>query len=58
MSTTQEVLHNEVSTFFEDTTRTNNTEERRGLIEGDYLGHIIDTRTVVKEFTTKDGRDV
>ena len=50
MSTTQEVL--EVSTFFEDTTKkreNNNTQERKaGLVEGDYLGHIVNARSIVR----------
>jgi len=47
MSTTQEVL-NEVSTFFEDTTKTNGTATHRGLVEGQYLGHIVNARSIVR----------
>ena len=44
MSTVQEALkHEEVSTFTGDTTTT-----RRGLIEGEYLGHITNTRSIVR----------
>ena len=47
MSTTQEAL--EVSTFFEDTTQTHtNNTTRQGLIEGDYLGHITNARSIVR----------
>ena len=55
MSTTEEVL-NEVSTFFEDTTKktehNNGTayqEKRIGLVEGEYLGHLSNVRSVVKD---------
>ena len=27
-------------------------------VEGDYLGHIVDTRTLVREFRTTEGRNV
>ena len=51
MSTTEEVI-NEVSTFFEDTTKTDtntNGELRRpGLVEGEYLGHITNARSIVR----------
>ena len=52
MSTTDEVI-NEVSTFFEDTTKTdthtNNGELRKtGLVEGEYLGHIANARSIVR----------
>ena len=52
MSTTEEVL-NEVSTFFEDTTRTDNrtngsTHTRTGLVEGEYLGHIANVRSIIR----------
>ena len=48
MSTTQEVL-NEVSTFFEDTTKQTNGEvTRTGLVEGEYLGHIANARSIVR----------
>ena len=49
MSTTQEAL--EVSTFFEDTTKTTHTNgeaKRAGLVEGDYLGHITSVRSIVR----------
>ena len=49
MATTEEAL--EVSTFFEDatkTTRTNDTTTRTGLIEGDYLGHIANVRSIIR----------
>ena len=51
MSTTDEVI-NEVSTFFEDTTKTDtntNGELRRpGLVEGEYLGHITNARSIIR----------
>ena len=49
MSTTDEVI-NEVSTFFEDTTKsTANGEPRKtGLVEGEYLGHITNARSIVR----------
>tara|TARA_R100001530_G_scaffold20569_3_gene17127 strand:+ start:620 stop:1264 length:645 start_codon:yes stop_codon:yes gene_type:complete len=50
MSTTEEVL-SEVSTFFEDTTKTTNTNgevKRAGLVEGEYLGHIVNARSIVR----------
>jgi len=51
MSTTDEVI-NEVSTFFEDTTKTDthtNGELRKtGLVEGEYLGHIANARSIVR----------
>ena len=50
MSTTHEVL-NEVSTFFEDTTnRTGDgsTLARRALVEGEYLGHITNARSIIR----------
>ena len=50
MSTTEEVL-NEVSTFFEDTTKTTNTNgefKRTGLVEGEYLGHIVNARSIIR----------
>ena len=48
MSTTQEVL-NEVSTFLEDTTKHTNGDVRRtGLVEGEYLGHIANARSIVR----------
>ena len=59
MSTTEEVL-NEVSTFFEDTTKTTNTNgefKRTGLVEGEYLGHIVNARSIVrpvKDWETKE----
>jgi hypothetical protein len=33
-----------VSTFVEDTTKTNGTLHPRGLVEGQYLGHIVNAR--------------
>jgi len=60
MSTTDEVI-NEVSTFFEDTTKTDthtNGELRKtGLVEGEYLGHIANARSIVrpvKDWETKE----
>ena len=49
MSTTDEVI-NEVSTFFEDTTKTDTNGELRktGLVEGEYLGHIANARSIVR----------
>ena len=53
MSTTQEVL-NEVSTFFEDTTaHTNGEISRTALVEGDYLGHIANVRSIVRPVRKK-----
>ena len=47
MSTTQEAL--EVATFFEDTTRTHTTDTtHKPLVEGDYLGHITNVRSIVR----------
>ena len=59
MSTVQEVI-NEVSTFFEDTTKTTHTNgefKRTGLVEGEYLGHIVNARSIirpVKDWETKE----
>ena len=50
MPTTQEVM-NEVSTFFEDTTKTTHTNgeaRRTGLVEGEYLGHITNGRSIIR----------
>ena len=56
MSTTDEVI-NEVSTFFEDTTKTDtntNGELRKtGLVEGEYLGHITNARSIVRPVLNK-----
>ena len=55
MSTTEEVLY-EVSTFFEDTTKTTNTNgefKRTGLVEGEYLGHIVNARSIVRPVLKK-----
>ena len=47
MSTTQEAL--EVATFFEDTTQTHtDSTTRRALVEGDYLGHITNARSIIR----------
>ena len=57
MSTTQEVLSSEVSTFFEDTTKASNTTTRTGYVEGKYLGHIANVRSTihpVKDWETKE----
>tara|TARA_Y100000310_G_scaffold334205_1_gene413384 strand:+ start:693 stop:1325 length:633 start_codon:yes stop_codon:yes gene_type:complete len=51
MSTTQELV-NEVSTFFEDTTRETDTT-RRALVEGEYLGHIANARSIVRPVLKK-----
>jgi len=55
MSTMTETLHNEEALFIptDDTTRTHVPK-----VEGDYLGHITETRTLVREFKTSDGRNV
>ena len=55
MSTMTETLHNEEALFIpsDDTTRTHVPK-----IEGDYLGHITDSRTIVREFKTNEGRNV
>ena len=47
MSTVHEALkHEEVSTFVGDATTTATT--RRGLVEGEYLGHITNARSIVR----------
>ena len=47
MSTVQEALkHEEVSTFTGDTGTT--TKTRQGLIEGEYVGHIANVRSIVR----------
>ena len=50
MSTTQEAL--ETSTFFEDTTKkdrhVNGQERKAHLVEGEYLGHITNARSIVR----------
>ncbi len=47
MSTVQEALnHEEVSTFIGGTDRTTTT--RQGLVEGEYLGHISNARSIVR----------
>jgi hypothetical protein len=50
-----ETLRHEEALFIpgEDTSRTHVPK-----VEGDYLGHIIETRTIVREFKTNDGRNV
>jgi len=55
MSTMTETLKHEEALFIpsDDTTRTHTPK-----VEGDYLGHITDTRTIVREFKTRDGRNV
>ena len=55
MSTMTETLHNEEALFIptDDTTRTHVPK-----VEGDYLGHITETRTLVREFKTSDGKNV
>ena len=55
MSTMTETLHNEEALFIptDDTTRTHVPK-----VEGDYLGHITGTKTIVREFKTNDGRNV
>ena len=54
MSTMTETLHEEALFIpTDDTTRTHTPK-----VEGDYLGHITDTRTLVREFKTSDGRNV
>jgi len=46
MSTVQEALnHEEVSTFTGDT---ESTKTRQGLIEGEYVGHIANVRSIVR----------
>ena len=55
MSTTEQVV-NEVSTFFEDTTMTTekkNTTKSPGLVEGEYLGHITNARSIVRPVLNK-----
>ena len=55
MSTTEEVM-NEVSTFFEDTTKpthTNGEVTRARLVEGEYLGHIANARSIVRDVLGK-----
>jgi len=55
MSTMTETLRHEEALFIpsDDTTRTHVPK-----VEGDYLGHITETRTLVREFKTNDGRNV
>ena len=55
MSTITETLKHEEALFIpsDDTTRTHTPK-----VEGDYLGHITDTKTLVREFKTNDGRNV
>ena len=55
MSTMTETLNEEVALFIpsDDTTKT-----RIPRLEGEYLGHITDARTLVREFKTNDGRNV
>ena len=53
MSTIQEAVK-EVSTFFEDITNTTNgTTPRAGLVEGEYLGHIANVRSIVRPVRKK-----
>ena len=54
MSTITETLKHEEALFIpsDDTTRTHTPK-----VEGDYLGHITDTKTLVREFKTNDGRN-
>ena len=53
MSTMQETV-TEVSTFFEDTTNvTNGTATRAGLVEGEYLGHIANVRSIIRPVRKK-----
>jgi len=55
MSTTEEVV-NEVSIFFEDTTKpthTNGEVTRARLVEGEYLGHIANARSIVRDVLGK-----
>ena len=53
MSTMTETLKHEEALFIpsDDTTKTHTPK-----IEGDYLGHITDASTIVREFKTNDGR--
>ena len=54
MSTMTETLREEALFIpSDDTTRTHVPK-----VEGDYLGHITDTKTIVREFKTSDGRNV
>ena len=55
MSTITETLKHEEALFIpsDATTRTHTHK-----VEGDYLGHITDTKTLVREFKTNDGRNV
>ena len=55
MSTMTETLRHEEALFIptDDTTRTHTPK-----VEGDYLGHITETRTLVREFKTNEGRNV
>ena len=53
MSTMQETV-TEVSTFFEDTTTSVNGEATRaGLIEGEYVGHLANVRSIVRPVRKK-----
>ena len=56
MSTMADTLKHEEALFIpsEETTETTK-EEYVPKVEGEYLGHIVETRTIVREFTKDKG---
>ena len=54
MSTMTETLHKEEALFIPSEETTTHVPK----VEGDYLGHIKETTTLVREFKTNDGRNV
>ena len=54
MSTMTETLHKEEALFIPSEEATTHVPK----VEGDYLGHIKETTTLVREFKTNDGRNV
>ena len=54
MSTMTETLKEEALFIPSDDTTRMHTPK----VEGDYLGHMTETKTIVREFKTSDGRDV
>jgi|TARA_Y100000310_G_scaffold137490_1_gene136429 hypothetical protein len=57
METVTELLHEE-ALFIPSENGTADGSTYTPKVEGDYLGHITDTRTLVREFKTKEGRNV
>ena len=55
MSTMTETLHNEEALFIPDGDTTEaRKDEYVPMVEGEYLGHIIESRTITREFTKED----